>query len=117
MPQYWMISARDDGGVGSNRNADGVTYWISDGPSSGGKLRQIANWKAVTFSQFRKTISDACAQFPDLPSAQQEEEKHLALCIHGYNNGFASSIDLYTRVCDGLFSGTDGLGICVLFTW
>jgi esterase/lipase superfamily enzyme len=62
-------------------------------------------------------LIDACAQFPDLPPEQQEEEKHLALCIHGYNNGFASSIDFYTRVYNGLFAGADGLGICVLFTW
>ena len=60
---------------------------------------------------------DACAQFPDLPPQQQEEEKHLALCIHGYNSGFASSIDLYTRVYNGLFAEVDGLGVCVLFTW
>jgi esterase/lipase superfamily enzyme len=117
MPQYWMISDRDGGGTGSNRNNNGATFWVSDGPNDKNQLRDISNWQRVAFSQFRKTIIDACAQFPDLPSEQQEEEKHLALCIHGYNNGFASSIDLYTRVCNGLFFGQDSLGICLLFTW
>lgn len=117
MAQYWMISARDKGGTGSNRNTNGVTFWVSDGPNDSGQLRDINNWRRVPFAQFRKALIDACAQFPDLPPEQQEEEKHLALCIHGYNNGFESSIDLYTRVCNGLFSGMDGLGICVLFTW
>ena len=117
MPQYWMVSARDEGGTGGSRNPNGVTYWVSDGPSDAGQLRDINNWTPTTFSEFRKTIIDTCAGFPDLPPEQQEEEKHLAVCIHGYNNGFASSIDLYTRVCNGLFAGADGLGICVLFTW
>ena len=75
------------------------------------------NWQPAKLSEFRKALTDACAQFPDLPPHQQEEEKHLALCVHGYNNGFESSIDFYSRICDGLFSGADGLGICVLFTW
>jgi esterase/lipase superfamily enzyme len=117
MPQYWMISDRDGGGTGSNRNNSGATFWVSDGPNDKNQLRDISNWQRVSFAQFRKAVIDACAQFPDLPPDQQEEEKHLALCIHGYNNGFANSIDFYTRVHSGLFSGGDSLGICVLFTW
>jgi len=116
MPQYWMINARDGGGTGTNRNKNGVTFWVSDSLNDAGQLRDINNWQRIRFAQFRKALIDACAQFPDLPPEQQEGEKHLALCIHG-NNGFASSIDLYTRVCNGLFVGADSLGICVLFTW
>jgi esterase/lipase superfamily enzyme len=114
MPKYWMISVRDSGGTGVNRNKNEPTYWTSD---SSGDLHKIDNWDGVTFSQFRKAITDACDTFPDLPPNQQEEEKHLALCIHGYNNGFEHSIDFYKRICNSLFSGKEGLGICVLFTW
>jgi esterase/lipase superfamily enzyme len=109
-----MISDRNQGGTGSDRNPSGPLYFVSDG---GGDLHDISNWERVTFSQFRKTITEACDEFPDLPPDKQEEEKHLALCVHGYNNGFASSIDLYRRVCDSLFSGADSLGVSVLFTW
>jgi esterase/lipase superfamily enzyme len=114
MPKYWMISARNKGGIGDDRDTNGPSYWTSD---SSGDLHNIENWTRVPFSTFRKAIIDACANFPDLPPTQQEEEKHLALCIHGYNNSFASSIDLYSKIYSGLFSGSDGLGICVLFTW
>ncbi len=117
MPKYWMISDRDENGTGSDRNNDGVTFWVSDSANDAGQLRDIGNWQPVQLSHFRKALAEACAQFPDLPPHQQEEEKHLALCVHGYNNGFESSIDFYSRICDGLFSGADGLGICVLFTW
>lgn len=111
-----MISARDAGGTGSNRNNNGVTFWSSQS-SEPIQLRDIKNWDRIPFAQFRKSLIDACADFPDQKPEQQEEEKHLALCIHGYNTGFSSSIDFYTRIYDGLFSGTRGLGICVLFTW
>ena len=114
MPKYWMISDRDNGGTGNNRNNAGPTYWTSN---NSGDLHNIANWDRVTFPQFRKAIIETCDSFPDLPPNRQEEEKHLALCIHGYNNGFDHSIDFYNRIFNGLFSGDDSLGICVLFTW
>ncbi len=114
MPKYWMISDRNAGGAGTERNANGPAYFVSDSKRN---LRDIGNWDRIPFSQFRKAITEACETFPDLPQDQQEEEKHLALCVHGYNNGFASSVDFYTRVCNGLFSGPSSLGICVLFTW
>ena len=114
MPKYWMISDRDGGGDGDERNPGGPRYLISDGDRD---LHNIDNWNRVSFPQFRKAITDACDKFPDLPPDQHDEEKHLALCIHGYNNGFAHSIDFYTALNDTLFSGDDGLGICVLFTW
>jgi esterase/lipase superfamily enzyme len=116
MPQYWMISVRDAGGTGGNRNKNGPTFWVSEVRDEN-QLRNISNWQRVSFAQFRKAITEICDEFPDLPPDQQEEEKHLTLCIHGYNNGFANSIDFYTRIHNGLFSGADSLGICVLFTW
>jgi esterase/lipase superfamily enzyme len=117
MPKYWMISDRDEGGTGGDRNNNGVTFWTSDSPNDKGQLHDIKNWQRATLAQFRRALVTACAQFPDLPQQQQEEEKHVALCIHGYNESFEDSIDFYSRISDGLFSGPDGLGVCVLFTW
>jgi len=114
MPKYWMITDRDSGGAGTDRNPSGSLYFVSEGTTD---LHDIANWDRVTFSQFRKSIIETCDKFPDLEPDQEEEENHLALCVHGYNNGFAQSVDLYLRICNGLFSGPDSLGICVLFTW
>src|ERR1700681_453744 len=71
MPKYWMISARDGGGIGSNRNNNGLTFWVSDSPNYAGQLCDNKNWRRVPFAQFRKDLIDACAQFPDLPPQQQ----------------------------------------------
>ena len=114
MPKYWMISARNKGGTGDDRDNNGPSYWTSD---SSADLHNIANWTRVPFSQFRKALTDACAAFPDLPPEQQEDQKHVTLCIHGFNNPFRGAIDLYTRIYDGLYSGPQSLGIPILFTW
>ena len=117
MPKYWMVSIRDEGGTGDDRNNNGATYWTSDSPNDTNQLRDIKSWQKPNLSQFRKALIDACAAFPDLPPEQQEDEKHVTLCIHGYNEGFADSVDFYSRICNGLYSGPDSLGICILFTW
>jgi len=85
-----MISLRDNGGVGTNRNKSGPTYWVSDNEDTS----QIANWKRIPFNQFRKALNDACKEFPDLPQNQHQDEKHLALVVHGYNNPWESSVGL-----------------------
>src|SRR5882724_9426555 len=117
MPKYWMISIREEGGTGDDRNNSGATFWTSDSPNDKNQLRNIKNWQKSNLSQFRKALIDACADFPDLPPEQQEEQKHVTLCVHGYNNSFEDSIGFYSRICNGLYSGQDSLGICILFTW
>jgi esterase/lipase superfamily enzyme len=113
MPKYWMISLRNSGGIGDDRNSAGPTYWLTDIDS----IDQITNWTRVPFAQFRKALISACADFPDLPQERHEEEKHVALAIHGYNNAWRNTIGFYQNLCTRLFTGPTGLGICVLLTW
>lgn len=117
MPQYWMINIRNGGGTGDDRNPDGATFWTSDSPNNKNQLSNLKNWQASNASKFRKALIAACAGFPKLPPEQQADEKHVTLCVHGYNNDFADAIGFYSRICNGLYSGPDGLGICILFTW
>jgi hypothetical protein len=30
MPQYWLISDRNNGGIGTDRNVAGLAYFVSD---------------------------------------------------------------------------------------
>ncbi len=117
MPKYWMVSIRDEGGTGDDRNKNGATFWTSDSPNDNNQLCDIKNWQKSNLSLFRKALIDACANFPDLPPEQHEEGKHVTLCIHGYNNNFTDSIGFYSRISNGLYLGPDSLGICILFTW
>jgi hypothetical protein len=113
MPKYWMISLRDSGGIGSNRNPDGPTFWVSD--SEG--IDNITNWERVAFERFQSDLLAACNQFPDLPQNQHEEQKHVVLAVHGYNNSWTNSIGFYKNLFNDLFAGQDGMGICILLSW
>ena len=56
MTKYWLISDRDNRGIGSGRSRNGLTFWISDAT----RLDQIDNWQRLTAREFRKLA-------PDLP--------------------------------------------------
>ncbi len=60
----------------------------------------------------------AIGQFPlIIDPEQQENQKHVTVFIHGYNNGWDAAARRYQSICDSLFSGPDSLGICILFNW
>jgi hypothetical protein len=84
-----MISLRDKGGVGVDRNQAGPTYWLSDTDG----IENIINWREVELSMFRDAIINAADQFPVLPAARHEDQKHVALAVHGYNNSWIDPFD------------------------
>jgi esterase/lipase superfamily enzyme len=113
MAKYYMISLRDKGGIGSDRNQDGPTYWLCDNDN----IDNIINWREVAPSNFREDLLAAANQFPTLEASRNEEQKHVALAVHGYNNSWVSSIGFYKTLCQRLFLEGANLGICVLLTW
>ncbi|HTA66108.1 MAG TPA: alpha/beta hydrolase [Xanthomonadaceae bacterium] len=114
MPRYWLISDRDDNGTGSGSNPNGLTYWVSDG----GALDDIGNWKQLaSLDAFKGLLIAAADAFPMLTPAQNEQQSHVTLLVHGFNEDFAGTTGLYQKVCDSLFAGPDSLGLCVLYDW
>ncbi|SRR5579862_144010 len=113
MPKYWLISDRNNGGVGSGRNTAGLSYFVSDA----GPLNNIGNWKKVSFAQFRSLLAAAADAFPALPQADNEKQSHVTILVHGFNVGFASSTSFYESLCGKLFDGPDSLGLCILYDW
>src|SRR5258707_5680544 len=113
MPKYWLISDRNNGGTGTGRNVQGLTYWVSDG----GPLNNISNWRKVTPTQFRTLLSAAAEAFPALPQGENEKQSHVTILVHGFNVSFDSSTGFYESVCGKLFDGADSLGLCILYDW
>lgn len=112
MPKYWLISDRNNNGVGQGMNNAGLTYWVSDG----GDLTQIASWQKVSGGNFQKLLADAADQFPaDVPNEQQS---HVTILVHGFNVSFQSATSFYQKISDSLFAGANSLnGLCVLYDW
>ena len=113
MPKYWMISDRNNGGTGTGRNLNGVTYWVSDG----GPLTNVANWQKVSSTQFQTLLKAAADAFPALPQAQNEVQSHVTILVHGFNVSFDHSTAFYETLCGKLFDGPNSLGLCILYDW
>jgi esterase/lipase superfamily enzyme len=112
MPKYWLISDRNNGGVGGGMNNAGLTYWVSDG----GDLTNIANWKKVSPANFQSLLADAADQFPD--NVPNEQQSHVTILVHGFNVNFQHSTGFYQKISDSLFTGANSLsGLCVLYDW
>ena len=113
MPKYWMISDRTvlKDQLGSDRAP--LSFWTTDSD----KLDAFSNWKSRTEADFRKDLIAASDKFPRIPEHLNEDQKHVTLFVHGFNNGWQAATLGYKNLCDQLYSGPDSLGICILFSW
>src|SRR5207344_3176140 len=110
MPKFWKITNRSlENGVPSGTKQGGLTYWVSDG----GPLDQAGSWTKVSAGSFKTLLVDAVEKFPALIHDNHEAQMHVVFFIHGYNNGWDDAGRRYERLCGDLFSGPDGLGICI----
>jgi esterase/lipase superfamily enzyme len=114
MPAYWMISNRtvEDDGFGSQLAA-APTFWISDK----GPLDNFKNWKPCSIDEFKTLLVGAADEFAPLDHGENEEQSHVSFFVHGYNNGWQDAAQRYQKFCGSLFSGPEGLGICIAFDW
>lgn len=114
MPKYWMVSNRNVQADGlGDRRAD-LSYWVADGSS----VHKFDRWKRVAKgADFQKMLAAAADAFPVLDEAENLDQKHVTLFVHGYNNSWQEAAKRYEKLSKALFDGPNGLGICVLFTW
>jgi esterase/lipase superfamily enzyme len=112
-PLYWMISNREikAGGFGDDRAK--LTFWTSDQ----GPLNRIQNWSQVSSDDFQRALVKATNKFPNVAPGENEEQSHVTFFVHGYNNGWKDAAARYEKLCADLYTGADGLGICISFDW
>jgi esterase/lipase superfamily enzyme len=108
-----MISNRsvENRGFGSDRGP--LTYWTAET----GPLDNFKNWKQSTAANFQKQLVAAANAFPVVPHNEHEDQSHVSFFVHGYNNGWKDAAKRYEKFCGDLFSGDDGLGLCISFDW
>ncbi|MCX6607891.1 MAG: alpha/beta fold hydrolase [Acidobacteria bacterium] len=111
---YYMVSNRvlSKGTLTSEIGEN--SYWISDGA---GPLDQLTSWKAETADGFRKALIRVAGKFPQiLDPEEHEQQRHIGVFVHGFNNSWDDAARRYKGIADDLYAA-NGLGICVLFTW
>ena len=82
-----------------------------------GPLDVKTNWRKVSADAFKTQLIAASDQFPTLLHANNENQSHVSLFVHGYNVGWTDAARRYEQFCTDLFSGQDSLGLCVCFDW
>jgi esterase/lipase superfamily enzyme len=90
------------------------TYWVSDA----GPLDTLSNWTELSATDFQSALVAAADQFPlILDPGKQEDQKHVCIFVHGYNNSWEGAAQRYKSLNARLFEGEQGLGVCILFSW
>jgi esterase/lipase superfamily enzyme len=114
MAKFWMIANRTVKRDGLGTDHGPLSYWLTDKDL----VDQLASWERVSGAQFKKELIRVADQFPCIVDpAQHENQKHVTLFVHGYNNSWDDAARRYRKICQDLFAPNVGLGTCVLFTW
>ena len=82
MPKYWMISNRDVDKNGLGSELAELTFYVSDKA----KVDVFDNWTPCSPADFRKQLAATADAFPAIPETEHENQKHLSIFIHGFNN-------------------------------
>lgn len=114
MPNSFMVTNRnrENGGFGIKR--DELRYYIGESTSD---LSNPRNWTECSENDFVSKVSEQTAKFPHKLDHESEDQQHLTMFIHGYDNDWKSSAERYITLQKELYSGSESLGILVLFSW
>ena len=112
LPQF-MISDRDLKDTGLGKHLENLRYF--EAPSDAVST-EFSNWKEITPAQFKVRIQQLAKKFPQLADSENEEQKHVSLFVHGYNNSWKDAAKRYADIKSKLYDATD-LGLLILFTW
>ena len=112
--KYWMITNRNVEAKKLGQQRAELTFWGADSVP----LDALSTWHPMPSGDFKRALIGAADQFPGLDELKEgQDQRHVSLFVHGYNNDWKDAARRYTTVCRDMFEGNTGLGICVLFSW
>lgn len=94
---------------------DKLRFFVSD--QTGGALSDPDSWQERTLKTFSADLIGVASSFPVLADAQNEDQKHVTLFVHGYNVSWVEAAQRYADIQQNLYSGPSGLGALILFSW
>jgi esterase/lipase superfamily enzyme len=123
----WLITNRNqippagspgNGKLSFGSDLDDLSYWTLDPAAQPNTdLTDRANWTPQNLDSFRDALVAAASNFPDPLTTLPENQKHLTLFIHGYDDDFDATIQRYDTIARTLFDGPNSLGEIVCFDW
>jgi esterase/lipase superfamily enzyme len=110
---YWMITNRNVTADGFGDDFSDLTFWLNKSQ----KVDVFGNWKPASSTEFRQSLVQLADAFPDPNQTPGEEQQHVNIFVHGFDNTWLSAAQRYGEIVKNLFSGKNSLGLCVLFSW
>jgi esterase/lipase superfamily enzyme len=74
-------------------------------------------WQKFDQASFRQALVQVADTFPDPLNTPSEDQKHVNMFVHGFDNTWTQAVGRYATIVDNLFSGSQSLGECILFSW
>ena len=115
MTRSFMMTSRNETDTGFGIRKARLRYYSSD--AAPGALTAKASWQELTAKNFTRALRQEIQNFPLVPDAHNEAQSHLSLFVHGYNNGWADSVQRYASIQSRLYAGPNSLGVLVLYSW
>ena len=113
---YWMITNRDVKSDGLGDDFSDLTYWTNES-NDPKDVVNFSAWKRQKLRAFQDSLVQVADTFPPPDDTPNEDQKHVNIFVHGFDNTWISAAERYAAIVQNLFSGPDPLGISVLFTW
>ncbi len=113
---YWMITNRNVKSDGLGDDISDLTFWTNES-NNAGDVVSFGRWKRQKPRAFQDSLANVADTFPHPDDTPNEDQKHVNIFVHGFDNTWSSAVQRYAEIVRSLFTGTDSLGICVLFTW
>jgi esterase/lipase superfamily enzyme len=110
---YWMITNRKITTKGPGDEIADLSFWKNESKNA----TNFAAWKQLKPDEFRQALVAVADTFPHPATTAGEDQKHVNIFVHGFDNTWSSAAGTYAAIVSNLFSGADSLGECVLFTW
>ena len=113
---YWMITNRNRDGNDLGSKFASLTYWKS-ATTDPAALSALTSWQKVSLNDFRDALVEVADSFPHPLVTPSENQKHVNIFVHGFDNTWSEAAQRYGKIVGNLFSGPNSMGECILFTW
>jgi esterase/lipase superfamily enzyme len=114
--QYLMISNRNRDGDGLGGDLAALAFYTADGATPVAALNKLSAWTKLTRAAFMQQLKDIADTFPLLSDAQNKQQRHLCLFVHGFNTSWTDSVRDYAEIKQRLIEPAS-LGQLILFSW
>jgi Alpha/beta hydrolase of unknown function (DUF900) len=114
----WLITNRNQKGDGFGTDLDELTFWTLDPTKKqGADITRRSSWTKRSRDDFKTALVAVARKYPLPVKTPPEEQKHLTLFIHGYDNAWKDTMTRYDTIAKQLFDGPASLGELVCFDW